>query len=187
MSALSFQTHSETLILPAETLSPAIPTEIEQLAADVLELSDMLKCRIATAESCTGGLLASLLTDLEGLGHCFERGFVCYSDRAKRELLGVASEALISDGPVSKRTAIGMAEGALRHSGADVAAAITGFAGRGGPDDEAGLVHFAVARSGRTTIHKECHFGDLGRGKVRIDCLRTALQLISQQLRDSST
>ena len=173
--------------MPAETLSPAIPTEIERLAADVLELSDALKCRIATAESCTGGLLASLLTDLEGLGHCFERGFVCYSNRAKREQLGVASEILISDGPVSKRAAIGMAEGALRQSAAGVAAAITGFAGRGGPAEEAGLVHFAVARSGRPTIHKECHFGDLGRGRVRLHCLRTALQLILQQLQDSST
>ncbi|MGI4733197.1 MAG: CinA family protein [Janthinobacterium lividum] len=133
---------------------------------------------IATAESCTGGLLASLLTDVDGYGHVFDRGFVTYSEQAKCQLLGLAQEQVDRCGAVSHETAVAMAEGALAASDAQLTLAITGFAGPGAPGDEAGLVHFACARSGRDTCHREEHFGDIGRGGVRRACLEVALQMM---------
>ena len=170
----------------AETLSPSIPPDVEELANELLRQCDAIGCHIATAESCTGGLLASLLTDLDGLGHCFERGFVCYTNSAKHEMLGVSMETLNTVGAVSGRTAIEMAEGALRRSGAGIAASVTGFAGPAGPGQEPGLVHFAVARREGQTVHQESHFGDLGRGQVRLKSLRTILRLCLTELRGST-
>lgn len=137
---------------------------------------------LATAESCTGGLLASLLTDVEGVSHAFERGFVVYSEEAKRELLGVPAALLAEHGAVSRPVALAMAEGALRASHARIALAITGFAGAGGPGDEAGRVHFACAVRGLDTRHREAHFGDIGRGPVRIACIRVALEMFAETL-----
>jgi nicotinamide-nucleotide amidase len=133
---------------------------------------------LATAESCTGGLLASLLTDIDGAGHVFDRGFVVYSERAKCQLLGLAQEQIDHCGAVSRQVAVAMAEGALKGSDAQVAIAITGFAGPGAPGDEPGLVHFACAREGRETTHREEHFGDIGRGGVRLAALEAALELM---------
>ena len=166
----------------AETLDPALPREVQDRAQRVLEAADKLDLKLATAESCTGGLLAALLTDVRGLGHVFERGFVVYSKQAKCDLLGIAREKVDSCGAVSKEIAVEMAQGALRFSLADVAISITGFAGPGGEDDEEGLVHFACARRGGETCHREEHFGPIGRDGVRIASLEAALEMIEQAL-----
>lgn len=166
----------------AETLSPVVPAHMETRAARVLERACAAELTLATAESCTGGLLSSLLTDIQGASHAFERGFVVYSEEAKCELLGIAREKIDHCGAVSRDVAIAMAEGALTHSHADISLAITGFAGPGGPDDEPGLVHFACARRDHPTAHREAHFGDIGRGPVRVACLGIALEMIEEAL-----
>ena len=165
-----------------ETLSPVLPDEVDRAARAVLQAACDRDLSLATAESCTGGLLASLLTDVEGVSGCFERGFVTYSEDAKTELLGVPKSLIDAHGAVSKPVAMAMAEGALRASRADIAASVTGFAGPGAPDDEPGLVHFACARTGYPTRHREAHFGDIGRGPVRIECMRVALDMLAEAL-----
>jgi nicotinamide-nucleotide amidase len=170
--------------MPAETLDPVLPREVRERAERVLEAADGRKLKLATAESCTGGLLAALLTDVAGFGHVFDRGFVVYSKDAKCDLLGIAREKVDSCGAVSEPVAVEMAQGALRRSSADVAVSITGFAGPAGPDDEEGLVHFGCARRGGETCHREEHFGAIGRDGVRIEALRIALTMIGEALED---
>ena len=165
-----------------ETLSTALPKDIDALVEAVLEAADARGLSLATAESCTGGLVASVLTDVEGRSHVFERGYVVYTDDAKADELAVPPRLLEEHGAVSEPVARAMAEGALRTSGASVAVAVTGFAGPAGPDDEPGLVHFAVACAGAPTLHEEHHFGDVGRGPCRIECLRSALRLLQAAL-----
>lgn len=138
--------------------------------------------RLASAESCTGGLLASVLTDVEGMSHAFERGFVVYTDNAKSQLLGVSADLIDREGAVSRPVAIAMAEGGIARSDADICLAVTGFSGPGRPDDEPGLVHFACQRRGSDVQHREEHFGDIGRGETRIACLRVALEMIGAEL-----
>ena len=166
----------------AETLSPLLPREIEDAAERVLKTACAAELSLATAESCTGGLLASLLTDVEGASHAFERGFVVYSEDAKCELLGIQREQVEHCGAVSKDVALAMARGAITHSKADIALAITGFAGRAADGEEAGLVHFACARRDGGITHREEHFGDVGRGPVRIASLRVALEMMERAL-----
>jgi nicotinamide-nucleotide amidase len=139
--------------------------------------------KIATAESCTGGLVAGLLTEIPGSSDVVERGFVTYSNDAKQELLGVARETLESHGAVSEHTARAMAQGALKHSHANLAVAVTGIAGPGGgsADKPVGLVHFAAAH-GDEVVHRECRFGDIGRGQVRLKSVEVALELLEQLL-----
>ncbi len=134
---------------------------------------------IATAESCTGGMLSSLLTDVQGVAHAFDRGFITYTNEAKTEMLGVPAELIAQKGAVSKEVAVAMAEGALARSQAQIALAITGFADEG---DEPGLVHFACARAGRVAQHCEAHFGNEGRGKVRIAALQKAVEMMTAAL-----
>jgi nicotinamide-nucleotide amidase len=165
-----------------ETLSPALPDEVDDAARKVLETACDKRLSLATAESCTGGLLASILTEVEGVSSCFERGFVVYSNDAKCELLHVARDTVETCGAVSKEVALAMAEGALEASHADIALSVTGFAGPGAPEDEPGLVHFACARRGRATAHREAHFGDIGRGPTRIECLRTGLNMLAEAM-----
>ncbi|MDY6922382.1 MAG: CinA family protein [Pseudomonadota bacterium] len=163
-----------------ETLSPALPDDIEALVDRLLEAADRRDLTLATAESCTGGLIASVLTDVDGRSHVFERGYVVYTNDAKADELAVPLRLIDQHGAVSEPVARSMAEGALRASGAGVAVSVTGFAGRAGADDEPGLVHFALAASGAPTRHEEHHFGDIGRGPVRMECLRVALRLLEQ-------
>lgn len=165
-----------------ETLSPAIPEDVEHDVYRLLKAICDADLKLVTAESCTGGLLASLLTDVEGAGHAFERGFVTYTDEAKHEMLGVDAALLKEKGAVSKEVAIAMAKGALARSSGDISLSVTGFAGPAGGDDEEGLVHFALARKGGEMLHREEHFGPLGRGKVRLKCLRTALKMLDHAL-----
>ncbi|QPQ56308.1 CinA family protein [Allosphingosinicella flava] len=167
------------MVSDAETLSPALPTELEKQTCLLLERACEAGVTLATAESCTGGLLASLLTDVPGVAHAFERGFVTYTDEAKADMLGVPKEMLESEGAVSKPVAIAMAEGALRNSNADIAVSITGFADSG---DEPGLVHFASARTSQPTIHREAHFGPRGRGATRVESLRVAVEMMLERL-----
>src|SRR5690242_19513716 len=138
--------------------------------------------RVATAESCTGGMLAALLTDIEGAGHGFERGFVTYSKDSKAELLGIDRDLLERNEAVSEVVARAMAEGALQRSRADIALGVTGFAGPAGEKHEEGLVHFALARRGRDTHHRVEHFGAIGRGAVRVKSLEVMLDMLEQAL-----
>jgi nicotinamide-nucleotide amidase len=162
-----------------ETLSPVIPDELEDNLRRLLTKAHERDLKFATAESCTGGMLASLMTDIPGIAHTFERGFVTYTDESKHEMLGVPKELLEDKGAVSQEVAIAMAEGAVERSRANMALAVTGFADTG---DEPGLVHFACARAGRKTIHREEHFGPIGRGATRLECLRVGVEMMTEML-----
>ncbi len=164
-----------------ETLKPILPPEVEHEARDVLKSACAAKVPLATAESCTGGLLSALLTDIEGCSHIFERGFVVYSDDAKCDLLGIRRQLVEDCGAVSRDVAIAMADGALSRSRAKLAIAITGFAGPT-KDGEEGLVHFACRREGRGVSHREEHFGAIGRDGVRIAALEVALEMMKEAL-----
>ena len=135
---------------------------------------------LATAESCTGGLVAGLLTEIAGSSDVVERGFVTYSNAAKHELLGVPEAMLAEHGAVSEPVARAMAEGALAHSHADVTVSITGVAGPGGGSaaKPVGLVHFAAARRGGPALHRQCRFGDIGRAAVRLKAIEVALAML---------
>jgi nicotinamide-nucleotide amidase len=165
-----------------ETISEDLPPGVEDTVERILKRACDVGLRITTAESCTGGLLASLLTDVVGCSHAFERAFVTYTDEAKHEMLGVPEEMLQAHGAVSEPVARAMAEGALRHSRAQIAVSITGYAGPMHEDGEEGLVHFACARDGSPTVHHEAHFGPIGRGGVRRECLVTATRMIEEAL-----
>jgi nicotinamide-nucleotide amidase len=165
----------------AEALEPILPADIDELTKAVLEAADARALTLATAESCTGGLLASLLTDVPGRSHVFERGFVTYGDAAKIEMLDVPVALLSHGGAVSQATAIAMAEGAIARSRADVAVSVTGWAEEvGDPQRPGGLVHFACARRGGYTHHRRAEFGNVGRADLRIACLRVVLKMLLQ-------
>src|SRR5881409_192849 len=124
-----------------ETLEPAIPDDLDRKAEQLMHRVCDKGLKVATAESCTGGMLAALLTDIEGAGHGFDRGFVVYTKEAKSDLLGIPRDVLGQNDAVSEVVARAMAEGALQRSKADLALGVTGFAGRAGPGEEEGLVH----------------------------------------------
>jgi nicotinamide-nucleotide amidase len=157
--------------------------EILQLAETVLAANRAVGKTIALAESCTGGLVAGALTEIAGSSDVVDRGWVTYSNEAKRELLGVSQDILDTFGAVSIATAWAMAQGALQRSGADVAVAITGIAGPGGGTDKkpVGTVVFARARRGadpREIVADQKDFGDLGRSEIRRQAVRCALELL---------
>ena len=157
-----------------------LPPALVERAGALLKQYEGQGLRIATAESCTGGLVAAMLTEIPGSSAVVERGFVTYSNEAKNEMLGVAADLIARHGAVSEPVARAMAEGALARSRADVAIAITGVAGPGGATETkpVGLVHFAVARRGRTTA-LERRYGDLGRAVVRERAVADALDLLT--------
>lgn len=157
---------------------------LKELAATVLEAAKRQQATIVSAESCTGGLLSSLITDIEGCSGLFERGFVTYSEESKAELLGVAPILIARHGVVSREVAIAMAQGALANSHAGIAVSITGFAGPGERRDEEGLVHLAACDRNGALIHRESHFGPRGRDDVRLLAARGALELLSEILRN---
>ena len=160
------------------------PADLIASAARLLERCRASRIRVATAESCTGGLLIALLTEIPGSSAVIERGFVVYSNEAKEELLGVAAETLKAHGAVSEATARVMAEGALRVSRADLAVSVTGIAGPDGGTAEkpVGLVHFACARTGAPTLAREARFGAIGRGAARLASLKVALEMLEAAL-----
>jgi nicotinamide-nucleotide amidase len=172
---------SETRDLPGEG------DELAAYAREVLGRVARARLTLATAESCTGGLLASLCTDLEGLGSTFERGFITYSEASKAEMLGIEPAFIARHGVVSREVAQAMASGALDRSRAGIAVAITGFAGAAGAHDEAGLVHLAARRrrNGGSWL-REAHYGSVGRDRVRMLAARAALEMIDTLLDESS-
>ncbi len=167
-----------------EFLAPVVTAAIDRKALRVLRAACVQNRTLATAESCTGGLLASLLTDIPGCSHAFERGFVTYTNSSKAEVLGVPGRMLEDEGAVSHPVAAAMARGALKASEADITLSITGYceATPEDPDSVAGLVHFACAtREGGLKTHVE-FYGDIGRAAVRLRCLETGLDMIGQAL-----
>jgi nicotinamide-nucleotide amidase len=155
------------------------------LARSLLDLCRSRKLTIATAESCTGGLVAAALTDIPGSSDVIDRGFVTYSNEAKRAMLGVEASTLQTFGAVSKETAIQMAVGALERADVDLAVSITGIAGPGGatPGKPVGLVHFAVAARDGRIIHREHRFGAIGRSTVRARSVVEALRMLVELAR----
>ena len=158
--------------------SPALTAR----AAGLITRYASLGLKIATAESCTGGLVAALLTEIPGSSAVLERGFVTYSNDAKQEMISVPAETLAAYGAVSEPTARAMALGALKASRADVAVSLTGVAGPGGGSAQkpVGLVHFGCAGPGERIVTLERRFGDLGRGAVRRAALEQALALLEE-------
>ncbi|HWX62792.1 CinA family protein [Bradyrhizobium sp.] len=155
------------------------------LARSLLDLCRMRKLTIATAESCTGGLVAGALTDIPGSSDVIDRGFVTYSNDAKRAMLGVNASTLEAFGAVSKETATQMAVGALERADVDLSVAITGIAGPGGatPGKPVGLVHFAAAARDGRIIHREMRFGAIGRSAVRERSVVEALKMLMELAR----
>jgi len=156
--------------------------DTQAAATALLELCKAKKLMIATAESCTGGLVAGALTDIAGSSAVVDRGFITYTNEAKEQMLGVPAATLQAHGAVSRETAQAMAKGALAHSLADLAVSITGIAGPGGGTKEkpVGLVHFAAAARDGRLIHRECRFGDLGRAEVRRLSVLEALEMLTE-------
>lgn len=159
-----------------------IPDDIRDIARRLIEDFTRRELTIATAESCTGGLVAGALTEIAGSSAVVLCGFVTYSNEAKHRMLGVPLETLNQFGAVSRQTAVAMAQGALANSGAALSVAITGIAGPGGGSVEkpVGLVHFAAARHGGEEIARERRFGDIGRSAVRERSVRVALDMLSE-------
>ncbi len=159
------------------------PDDIQTLARQVIEAAVARDLTIATAESCTGGLVAGALTAIAGSSAVVERGFVTYSNAAKTELLGVPAGLIDVHGAVSEPVARAMADGALTRSPARVSVSVTGVAGPGGgsADKPVGLVHFgAVGPAG--AVHAEHRFGDIGREEVRLASVRVALGLLLDRI-----
>lgn len=151
---------------------------------DVLARDFIAACRnagimVATAESCTGGLIAAAITDIAGSSDVLDRGFVTYSNKAKIEMLGVSTQTLNAHGAVSRETVLEMAEGGLARSRSGIALAVTGIAGPGGGSAEkpVGLVWFGVALKGQPAVAQSRIFDDQGRAFIRTETVRTALEL----------
>jgi nicotinamide-nucleotide amidase len=154
--------------------------DLSKHAERLLDVCRARKIKLATAESCTGGLVAAALTEIAGSSDVFDRGFVTYSNAAKEMMLGVSADILERFGAVSRETADAMAQGALAHSDAAVTVAVTGIAGPGGGSVEkpVGLVHFAAATRDGRSVHREKRFGEIGRRRVRLRSVEEALAIL---------
>ena len=159
------------------------PTLLDQ-AKNILAMARAKGLRIVTAESCTGGLIAGLLTEIPGSSDVVERGFVTYSNDAKEDLLGVPADLIRQNGAVSQAVARAMAQGALKHSLAHLAVAVTGIAGPGGGTEQkpVGLVYMAAARLDQPPIIREFRFGEIGRSDVRSKTVAEAMILLRESL-----
>ena len=159
------------------------PDDIDLLARQVIETARVRGLMIATAESCTGGLIAAALTAVPGSSAVLERGFVTYSNAAKTAMLGVPADLIDLHGAVSEPVARAMAAGAVERSGASVSVSVTGVAGPGGGsnDKPVGLVHFGAAGPAEI-VHAEHRFGDLGREAIRLESVRVALRLLLDRI-----
>jgi nicotinamide-nucleotide amidase len=165
-------------------MSGLFPADLLNEARALLSALQGRGMRLATAESCTGGLLAGLLTEIPGASATLERGYITYSNVAKTALLGVEATLIEKVGAVSEDVARAMAEGALARAPVDIAVSVTGIAGPEGgtPEKPVGLVYLAVARKAHATLTRECRFGDIGRSGVRLASLREALALLRAAL-----
>ncbi|MBP2559132.1 nicotinamide-nucleotide amidase [Neorhizobium galegae] len=158
------------------------PADVQDQARKIVADFTARGLMVATAESCTGGLIAGALTEISGSSAVVDRGFVTYTNQAKMDMLGVMPATLATHGAVSKETALQMVHGALYRSQAAVAVAVTGIAGPGGGSAEkpVGLVHLAAkSRSGKI-LHREMRYGDIGRTEVRLATVRTALAMLAE-------
>jgi nicotinamide-nucleotide amidase len=160
-----------------------IDAETRALSVRVLDACRARKWMVATAESCTGGLVAGALTEIAGSSDVVDRGFVTYSNAAKMAMLGVPEATLRQHGAVSRQTALAMASGALARADVHLTVAITGVAGPGGGTAEkpVGLVHFAVATKDGGLTHREKRYGDIGRSEVRRLSVLEALTMLLEQ------
>jgi nicotinamide-nucleotide amidase len=165
-----------------------IESVLREKAAQVLDLCRARGLKVATAESCTGGLVAGALTEIAGSSDVVDRGFVTYSNEAKETMLGVPSATLKRHGAVSAETAAAMASGALKNSPANIVVAITGIAGPGGGSQQkpVGLVHFAAASRNGRLIARERQYGDIGRESVREQSVAEALDLLEALAREAN-
>ena len=153
------------------------------IVKDIIDIARSLNLRIATAESCTGGLVAVALTDIPGASDVMDRGFVTYSNAAKVEMLGVSTDTLMAHGAVSEQVAQEMADGALSRSAADLTVSITGIAGPGGSEHKPeGRGCFGLARKGLKTYTETKEFGAQGRDKIRQLSRDHALALLKRSL-----
>lgn len=161
------------------------PSDLVDEARQLLDTMRERGLMLVTAESCTGGLISALLTEIPGSSDVVERGFVTYSNAAKASCLGIDPQVIEANGAVSEVVARAMAAGALANSEADIAVAVTGVAGPGGGSAEkpVGLVHFAAARRGQPLLHLERRFGDLDRTTIRLASVRTALDLVKAAIK----
>jgi nicotinamide-nucleotide amidase len=161
-----------------------ISERLVQDASGFFDRAKALSYRLATAESCTGGLIAASVAAVPGASLVLERGFITYSNDAKIEMLGVPAELIERRGAVSMEVALAMVEGALKHSRADIAVAVTGIAGPDGgtADKPIGLVHIAAARRNGPRLHEEHRFGDIGRHRVQAESAIAALTLAGRVL-----
>ncbi|MBN9589815.1 MAG: damage-inducible protein CinA [Alphaproteobacteria bacterium 64-11] len=158
--------------------------ELVGLATRLLAAARAKGAMIATAESCTGGLIAGLLTEIPGSSDVVDRGFVTYSNDAKEEMLDVPHDLLAAHGAVSEPVVAAMAEGALAHSRAQLSVAVTGIAGPGGGSAQkpVGLVYIAAMRAGNAPVVRQHLFGDIGREQVRLATVEAALRLVQTLL-----
>jgi nicotinamide-nucleotide amidase len=155
---------------------------IIEAATTLIKFCTQRELKIATAESCTGGLVAGALTEVPGSSAVLDRGFVTYSNQAKQQMLGVPPATLRNYGEVSRQTAEAMARGALTKAKVDLAVAVTGIAGPGGgtPEKPVGLVHFAAAARDGTSMHTAMRYGDIGRAEVRKKSVLQALAMLKE-------
>ncbi len=160
--------------------------ELVTTANDVLMTLRSRGLKLVTAESCTGGTIAGVVTEIAGSSEVFDRGYVTYSNLAKTETLGVAATLLEAHGAVSVEVAEAMARGAIKVSGENVSVAVTGIAGPGGGSDDkpVGLVYLAAATRDGRLISERREFGDVGRGKVREETVKAALALVLRVVGD---
>ncbi|ESX92223.1 CinA family protein [Mesorhizobium sp. LNJC403B00] len=157
------------------------------LANALLQVCQQRGIMLATAESCTGGMIISALTDIAGSSAVVDRGLITYSDEAKMEMLGVSPATLEAHGAVSRETVLEMAEGALARSRAGLALAVTGIAGPGGgsPEKPVGLVWFGVALRGGPVAAELNMFADNGRDFIRRETVKHALEIGMRALGDT--
>ena len=159
-----------------------------QLACSVLSLAEQKNLTVITAESCTAGLIAAVLSEAPGAATHLHGGFVTYTKPQKTAVLDVPAELLERKGAVCAEVAVAMADGALRHSTADVAVAVTGVAGPAKDEDgnPVGLVYLAAARRGASPIQVERRFGDIGRSAIRYRAVAEAMALLTKVLASGS-
>ena len=162
-------------------MTTLFPEDLYKAAAALLDKLRKHALLVATAESCTGGLLCGLLTEIPGASGMVERGFVTYSNAAKTELLGVPEALIARQGAVSEEVARAMADGALQRTPAHITLSITGIAGPdgGSPEKPVGLVYLGIASRGASTRVRECRFGNIGRREIRLSSVREAIGLMA--------
>jgi len=165
-----------------------LPQNIATLAAEVITAAKTKDWFVATAESCTGGLIGGALTDVAGSSSAVDRGFITYTNKAKMQVLGVKSDTLRAVGAVAEETAREMALGAIAQSASHVAVAVTGIAGPGGTADKpGGRVHLATATRNGVSEHRQMDYGDIGRDEVRLATIATALEMLIQAIETAET